>query len=122
MENQQAIDLNNQYLTLFPRDKKTPTTPDYGGNIGKGVAEALGNVILYVNKNKKGDTYFSGYFYGVPEKLKLTIMVQSQQYDNPKLPALIGTISLEGGKMYNLTLWQREYKNGKYYNGKISLP
>ena len=122
MEKQQAIDLHDQYLTLFPREKKTPTTPDYGGTIGKGANELLGNVILYVKKNKQGETYFTGYFYLDTEKFKLFVTVKSQQYDNPKLPALIGTISLEGGKMYNLTLWQREYKNGKYYNGKISLP
>ena len=123
MENQQAIDLNDQYLTLFPREKKKPTTPDYGGTIGKGANELLGNVILYVKKNKQGETYFTGYFYLDTEKFKLFVRVKSQQYDNPEKPAMVGTIQAgEDGKIYNLVLWHRDYKNGKYYRGKISLP
>jgi hypothetical protein len=128
MEKQQAIDLNDQYLTLFPREKKTPTTPDYGGTINRGADEwgknqIIGNVILYVKKNKQGETYFTGYFYLELEKFKLFVTVKSQQYDNPEKPAMVGTIQAgEDGRIYNLVLWHKVYKNGKFYRGKISLP
>jgi hypothetical protein len=36
---------------------------------------------------------------------------------------MVGTIQAgEEGKIYNLVLWHRDYKNGKFYRGKISLP
>jgi hypothetical protein len=57
------------------------------------------------------------------EKFKLFVTVKSQQYDNPEKPAMVGTIQAgEDGRIYNLVLWHKVYKNGKFYRGKISLP
>jgi hypothetical protein len=115
------IDWNGVDMAIFPREKKTAKTPNFGGSVGRGKDMKIGDVIFYRNTTKTGTWYLNGYIKMIDETKKVRVEIQSQQYENLERPAIQAAILIDD-VWHDLKLWQKEYAKGNYYSGKIGSP
>lgn len=111
-------EFENTSITLFPRDKKTEKTPDYGGSVSRGKNDVICDCIFYAKQNKAGSFYMSGMMFLIPDAEKAFIKIDSFNPDETSKPAIVGTVQIKS-ITYKLALWRKMYEKGTYYNGSI---